>query len=53
LQHGILSSKTHSNVLILRGLTHAPRTGRGVRGVNNPLLTAVHAGRKPEMTAML
>jgi len=24
-----------------------------VHNVNNPLLTAVHAGRKPEMTAML
>jgi UrcA family protein len=28
-------------------------TADAVRKVNNPLLTAVHAGRKPEMTAML
>jgi len=28
-------------------------TADAVRQVNNPLLTAVHAGRKPEMTAML
>ena len=28
-------------------------TANAVREVNNPLLTAVHAGRKPERTAML
>jgi hypothetical protein len=37
-------------------IRHPPggaQTADAVRKVNNPLLTAVHAARKPEMTTML